>query len=64
MPLTTEDTSIPRLVTSREPVGPKNVTDKNNVTVGDQAVTDALIVIGIAWAVLLVLYFSLRRYNV
>lgn len=64
MPMASEDTTTPRLVTSREPVGPKNTTDKASKSVGDQAVTDALLIIGIAWAVLLFLYFSLRRYNV
>lgn len=54
----------PVLVTSREPVGPHNTTDKGSKSVGDQAVTDALLIIGIAWAILLLLYFSLRRYNV
>ena len=59
-----DDATTPRLVTSREPVGPNNATDKNKKTVGDQAVNDALLIIGIAWAVLLFLWFSLRRYNV
>lgn len=54
----------PRLVVAREPVGPNNTTDKNKKSVGDQAVNDALLIIGIAWAVLLFLWFSLRRYNV
>ena len=51
-----------RLVTSRVPVGPNSSPD--NKSVGDEAFKDALIIIGIAWAVLLFLAFSLRSHNV
>jgi hypothetical protein len=51
-----------RLKTSREPRGPKRAGDKG--TMGDQALMDALVIIGVAWAVLLVLAWSLRRHNV
>jgi len=48
---------------SREPVGPAT-TDAGKNTAGDFAVRDALIIIGIAWAVLFLLMFSLRQHNV
>ncbi len=51
-----------RLKTSREPVGPKRSGDKG--TIGDQAVMDAVVIVVIAWAVLAVLAFSLRRHNI
>jgi hypothetical protein len=50
------------LVTTREPVGPKSAGDKG--TLGDQALMDALLIIGIGWAVLLFLTFSLRAFNI
>jgi hypothetical protein len=50
------------LVVSREPKGPKRSGDKG--TMGDQALMDALVIVVAAWVVLLLLGFSLRRYNV
>lgn len=50
------------LVTSREPVGPKSAGDKG--TLGDRALMDALVIIGIGWAILLFLVFSLRSFNI
>lgn len=48
--------------TTREPVGPKRAGDKGSM--GDRALMDAVLIVGIAWAVLLVLAFSLHRHNV
>lgn len=63
MPMATEDSRVGNpLVTSREPVGPKNAKSKGSV--GDQALMDSLIIIGAAWLVLFMLMFSLRRHNV
>lgn len=50
------------LVTSREPVGPKSAGDKGSL--GDQALMDALLIVGIGWAILLFLVFSLRSFNI
>lgn len=50
------------IVTTREPVGPKTAGDKG--TPGDMAVMDAVLIVGICWAVLVLLMFSLRRHNV
>ena len=50
------------IVTTREPVGPKKAGDKG--TIGDMAVMDAVIIVGIAWLILFFLAFSLRRHNV
>lgn len=50
------------IVTSREPVGPKRGGDKGSA--GDQAVMDAVIIIGLCWLFVFMVMFSLRRYNV
>jgi hypothetical protein len=50
------------LVTSRTPVGPKNVTKSKDD--GEAALMDAVLIIAAAWALLFVLYFSLRQHNV
>lgn len=50
------------LTVSREPVGPKRSGDKG--TMGDRALMDAVLIVGVAWAVLFVLAFSLHRHNV
>jgi hypothetical protein len=55
-------TGRPDLVTSRKPVGPRHPTGSGSV--GDQALMDALIIIGAAWLVLLYLTFSLRSFNI
>lgn len=57
-----EAKDAPILVTERIPVGPENVSKAN--TDGDRAVTDALIIVLIAWAVLAFLIFTLRRHNI
>lgn len=58
-----EDSSgRPTLVTSREPVGPRVAGDKGSP--GDRALMDALIIVGVAWAVLFFLMWSLRGHNI
>jgi len=47
---------------SNEPVGPKNAGAKGSV--GDTALMDAVVIVGIAWAIVFVLMFSLRRHNI
>ena len=55
-------TGRPNLVTSREPVGPKNAGDKGSP--GDVALMDCLKIIGIAWIILLLMIYSLRTHNI
>ena len=50
------------LTFSREPKGPKRSGDKGSI--GDQALTDALMIIVACWILLFLLAFSLRRHNV
>jgi hypothetical protein len=50
------------LTTSREPVGPVHAGDKGGI--GDQALMDALLLIGLSWAFIFFLGFSLRAFNV
>lgn len=50
------------IVMTREPAGPKRGGDKG--TVGDMAVMDAVIIVGVAWLVLFFLAVSLRRHNI
>ncbi len=57
-----EGSGSPALHVSREPVGPRSAAKKD--TNGDRAVRDALIIVGIAWAVLFFLAFSLRSHNI
>lgn len=52
----------PTLVTSREPVGPRVAGDKGSP--GDRAFMDAVLIVGIAWAVLFFLAWSLRSHNI
>lgn len=62
MPMATEDARVGRpIVTSKEPVGPKNAGSKGSV--GDQALMDALIIVGAAWLIIFFLMFSLRRHT-
>jgi hypothetical protein len=64
MPIAKDTGSVPpTLVVSRTPVGPAT-TDAGKNSVGDYAVNDALIIIGIAWAVVFLLMFSLRQHNI
>ena len=48
--------------TDREPVGPKNAASKGSI--GDQALMDSLMIVGGAWIVLFLIYFSVRSHNV
>jgi len=47
---------------SNEPAGPKKAGAKGSV--GDTALMDAIVIVGIAWLVLFSLMFSLRRHNI
>lgn len=49
------------IVMTREPAGPKKAGDKGSM--GDQAVMDAVILVGAAWLILFFFAFSLRRHN-
>lgn len=51
----------PHLVTSREPTDEVKGSAKS---VGDQAFNDAVVIIAIAWVVLFLLAFTLRRHNI
>lgn len=63
MPMATEDERVGRPIsTTREPVGPKNAASKGGT--GDQALMDAVAIVVIAWVVLFMLGFSLRKHNV
>lgn len=63
MPMQTEDARQGRPISmTNEPVGPKNASSKGSV--GDQALMDALVIVGAAWAILFLLMFSLRRHNI
>jgi hypothetical protein len=52
----------PNLVTSRIPRGPKN--DGSKDSDGGVALTDALIIIGVAFGILVFFGFSLRAHNI
>jgi len=61
--MATEDDRVGRSIqTTREPVGPKNAGSKGSA--GDQALMDAVSIVLIAWVVLFLIGFSLRRHNV
>lgn len=63
MPMAKDDAGgTPDLTTTRNPVGPSTPGAKG--TAGDKALTDGLIIVGIAWAVLLFLVWSLRSFNI
>jgi len=63
MPVAMEDERQGRpITTTREPVGPKNAGSKGSP--GDVALMDAVMIVGIAWAILFLLFFSLRRHNI
>lgn len=63
MPLATEDERMGRpIVTTREPVGPKNAGSKGSV--GDTALMDAVAIVLAAWVLLFLLSFSLRKHNI
>lgn len=64
MPILEEMTGgPPNLATSREPVSPTKK-NKEDRSVGAQALNDALIMVGIAWVILILLAFSLRTHNI
>jgi len=50
------------ITTSREPVAPPKQGDKGGI--GDTALKDALVIIGVAWGMLFFLMFSLRSFNI
>lgn len=63
MPLFKENERQGRsIVTSREPVGPKNAASKGSP--GDVALMDAVAIVVVAWVVLFLIAFSLRRHNI
>jgi hypothetical protein len=63
MPVGMEDKFTTRpLSVAREPVGPKNAASKGSV--GDQALMDSLIIVGGAWILLFLIYFSVRTHNI
>lgn len=63
MPMGTEDARVGNPIkVSQEPSGPKRAGDKG--TIGDQAVMDSVLIVGIAWVVLFGLMYSLRRHNI
>lgn len=63
MPLFKEDERQGRpIVSTREPVGPKNAASKGSP--GDVALMDAIAIVVIAWVVLFLIAFSLRRHNI
>lgn len=62
MPMKTEDERVGNpLVTSREPKGPKKSTGPGSM--GDEAFRDAVLVLCVAWALVFLLYFSVRKHN-
>lgn len=61
MPMVTEDSRQGRpIVSSNEPVGPKNAASKGSP--GDVALMDAIVIVVVAWLVIFALMFSLRRH--
>jgi hypothetical protein len=61
MPMATEEDRQGRaIVSTREPVGPKNAGSKGSP--GDVALMDAIAICVAAWVVLFLLGFSLRRH--
>lgn len=63
MPMATEDDRVGRsITTTREPVGPKNAGSKGSP--GDVALMDAVAIVLIAWVIVFLLGFSLRRHNI
>lgn len=63
MPMASEDQFVTRPIsTTREPVGPKNAGSKGSA--GDVALMDAVAIVLLAWVILFLLGFSLRRHNI
>lgn len=62
MPMQTESEFVTRpIVTTREPVGPKNAGSPGGV--GDRALMDALAIVIGAWVLLFLISFSLRGHT-
>lgn len=62
MPLVSEDERVGNpIVTAREPKGPSKSTGPGSM--GDEAFKDAVAVLIVAWALLFLLYFSVRKHN-
>ena len=57
-----EPSGRPDLAVSREPVVSGSTSTPEST--GSQALKDALIIVGICWAILLFLVFSLRAHNI
>lgn len=63
MPTATEDsTGAPRLAQGRDPKW--KPADSGKGSVGDRALTDGLIIVGIAWGIVFFLMLSLNAHNV
>jgi hypothetical protein len=63
MPVAVEEEYTSRAIkTTREPVGPKNAGSKGST--GDVALMDAVAIVLLAWVILFLLGFSLRRHNI
>lgn len=50
------------LTTTREPVKPVSAGDKGGL--GDQALMDAILLVGLSWGILLFFSLSLRSFNI
>lgn len=63
MPMATEESRVGNpILTTREPVGPKNAATKGGT--GDQALMDAVWIVLACWVILFMLGFSLRKHNI
>lgn len=62
MGMATEPDNLQTLNVSREPKAPKRAGDPGSM--GDKALKDAILILVVAWALLFLLAFSLRKYNV
>jgi len=63
MPTAVDDAGgSPNLNVTRQPVGPSVPGAKG--TAGDKALMDGVVIVGIAWAILFLLAFSLRAHNI
>lgn len=64
MPITEEGARTPPvLATSREPISPTK-RNKDDRSVGTQALNDALIIVGVSWLILFFLAYTLRSHNI
>jgi hypothetical protein len=62
---TEQDTRVNLKGTPANPArSPKVLTSADKNSVGWKALNDSIILIGLAWAVVLLTYFSLRHWNV